>query len=830
MLTCCRVVRPSMYRLSGLVSVLAATLLAGCAGSTASSGGGGGTTAPAVTFSSAALSFGTIGTGASSTVQNVTLTNSGNATLAINSATASGDFAVASNGCLATLGSGSSCVLGLTFTPTAVGARTGTLSLATNAANSPQTVALTGTGGTSQSTVSSAALVFGSVTIGNSSPSQTLTITNGGTAPLAISGLKLATGDFTQMSTNCSAAVAVGGSCQVVLLFTPTVTGTRTSTLTVTSNAGNSPQVVALSGTGLPAIVYSGLPFTVKVLAGTQPIAGASVQFYAAGVTGARSASTALLARPVTTDATGTATLTTYNCPSSTSLVYLLATGGTVGSAVAANGNTLLMSAVGPCSGIASGAKFVVNEATSVAAVYGLQQFYTAGGSLGATATNTTGMTNAFGSAAQLIDPTTGAVPASFPATASSPAARINSLANLVNGCLTVPAQCGSLYVSTGVNGVFPSNTLDALFNLAQHPAANTVALYTESLLNSAYAPALATVPADFTMFINYSGAGMNSPSGIGVDSTGSVWVANYFYVASKFTPQGLPVFNNGVLGLGLNNSYGLAIDLTDTAWIPNEQPFTNYGIGSVTRLAASGADASGTGYGYQQGGLNYPLSVAIDPNGTTWVVDYGNSHVTLLDQLGTPLSGGTGYTTPMFAFPVAVAVDANHFGWIANQSGNTVTKVAPDGSAFTNYDCCTGASGIAIDQGNNVWVANFYGDSVSLISSTGTVVSNGTYTGNGGITRPQGIAVDGSGNVWVANYRQTYLTELAGVGSTTVGASLTPKTGYGGDAGLLEAYALAIDASGNIWVSNQGNNQVTKYIGLASPVRTPLSALPKAP
>ena len=818
-------------RLTGLVSLLAASLLAGCGGAASSSGGGGGSVAaPAVTFSTATVSFGTIGTGASSPVQNLTLTNSGTATLTIGAVSASGDFAVAANGCLTTLGSGASCTLGLTFTPTAVGVRSGTFSLSSNAANSPQTVALTGTGGTAGSTLSAGALAFGSINLGNSSAAQTLTISNGGSAPLAISSLKLAAGDFSQVSTTCVSTVAVNGSCQVVLMFTPTVTGARTSSLTITSNAPATPQTVALSGTGLPAIVYTGLPISVKVLAGTQPIAGASVQFYATGMTGARSAATALLPRTVATDATGSATLTSYNCPSATSMVYLVATGGTVGSATGANANVLLMSAVGACGAITSGAKYIVNEATSVAAIYALQQFYTAGGSLGASATNVAGLSNAFATAAQLIDPTTGAAPASFPVTASSPGARINALSNLVNTCLTLSAQCTPLYAATAVNTTFATNTLDALFNLAQHPATGTVALYTQSLLSTAYAPALTAVPADFTMFINYTGGGMNSPSGIGLDSTGAVWVASYFYTAGKFSPQGIPIFANGLMGGGLNNSYGLAVDLVDNVWIPNEQPYTGLGIGSVSRIAPGGGDSSGTGYGFIQGGMNYPLSVAIDPNGTTWVVDYGNSHVTLLDQMGNPLSGGTGYTTPLFAFPVAVAVDANHFGWIANQSGNTVTKVAPDGSSFVNYNCCTGASGIAIDQGNNVWVANFYGDSVSLISNAGTVVANGTYTGAGGITRPQGIAVDGSGNVWVANYRQPYLSELSGAGSTTVGASLSPKTGFGADAGLLEAYALSIDASGNIWVSNQGSNQITKYIGLASPVKTPLSGLPKAP
>ena len=203
---------------------------------------------------------------------------------------------------------------------------------------------------------------------------------------------------------------------------------------------------------------------------------------------------------------------------------------------------------------------------------------------------------------------------------------------------------------------------------------------------------------------------------------------------------------------------------------------------------------------------------------------------MTLLAKNGSPISGAIGYTTPLFAFPVVVAVDGNHFGWIGNQSDMTVTKVAPDGSSFVNYQCCNGASGIAIDAGNNVWVANYYGNSVSLISSGGAVLSNGTYTGAGSINHPQGIALDGKGNVFVANYRAGYLTELAGATAANPGASLSPVSGLGGDANLLEAFALAIDASGNVWVSNQGSDTVTKFIGLASPVKTPVVGLPAAP
>jgi len=50
----------------------------------------------------------------------------------------------------------------------------------------------------------------------------------------------------------------------------------------------------------------------------------------------------------------------------------------------------------------------------------------------------------------------------------------------------------------------------------------------------------------------------------------------------------------------------------------------------------------------------------------------------------------------------------------------------------------------------------------------------------------------------------------------------LSPAAGLGPDAALVEAYSLAIDASGNLWVSNRGDNTLTEFIGLAAPVRTP--------
>ena len=130
------------------------------------------------------------------------------------------------------------------------------------------------------------------------------------------------------------------------------------------------------------------------------------------------------------------------------------------------------------------------------------------------------------------------------------------------------------------------------------------------------------------------------------------------------------------------------------------------------------------------------------------------------------------------------------------------------------------------MDQSGNVWAANYYGNSVSVVATTGTILSTG-ITG-GGINHPQGIAVDGAGVVWVANYRGNNLSELAG--TSAMGTVLSPASGFGLDASLLESYSIALDASGNLWVSNFGNSTVTEFIGIATPVKTPLAGPPQTP
>jgi hypothetical protein len=565
---------------------------------------------------------------------------------------------------------------------------------------------------------------------------------------------------------------------------------------------------------------------------GGQPLVGASVQLYAAGSAGNGSSATALLSSALTTDANGSFTVPAgYSCPSAASQLYVVARGGSPGStSVPVNSAIVLLAVLGACNQIAS--PIVVNEATSVAAAYALSQFLSSGANIGASSTNAVGLQNAVAMASALVSVATGSSPGpGFASNGSSPQAKINSLANLMNTCVFSAhnvGACSTLFAGTTPAGSnAPTNTLDALLDLARNPANNVANLYALSATSSAFVPTLQAATSDWTLFVNYTGGGMDGPTGLGVDSAGNVWVASYFNVASLFSPLGKPLLPQGVTGFGLSASYGLAVDGNNDAWVPNE-PNPGFSGNSVSVFNSNGQSVAGSG-GFNQGGLDYPIAVAIDTDNSAWVVDYGDSSLTHLSNSGQPLSGAAGYASPLFAFPVAAAIDSSHNVWVANQSAITVTKVASDGSQFTNYSCCDGPSGLAIDRLGNVWVANYSGNSISEISGCGEILSNGGSTG-GGIDHPQGIAIDGAGNVWIANYRGPSLTELAGAGAAAPGAVLTPARGLGGDAALLEAYAIAVDASGNLWISNFGSNTLTQFIGLAAPVRTPLIGPPAAP
>ncbi len=196
-----------------------------------------------------------------------TLSNSGSANLVISAYTFAGpakdEFALAaSNGCPvgATIAAGANCTLVLQFTPTTTGSRPATLSIFHNASGGSYDLALDGTATATPvpviDTAGTTALAYGNVSLGATS-TQSFTVRNTGTAALALSSIAIsgaAAGDFTRSGTcTTTTPVAPAASCTVVLAFAPAAIGPRTATVTVSSNASNTPPAptVTLSGSGV---------------------------------------------------------------------------------------------------------------------------------------------------------------------------------------------------------------------------------------------------------------------------------------------------------------------------------------------------------------------------------------------------------------------------------------------------------------------------------------------------------------------------------------------------------------------------------------------------
>jgi hypothetical protein len=196
------------------------------------------------------LNFGNQTVGIQSTAQTVTLTNIGTAILDLTSIGVSGDNGTftQTNTCGSTLTSGASCVITLSWAPSATGGMTGAITITDNAANSPQTVPLSGTGTLPAVTLSQTGLTFPTQVVFTTSNPQTVTLRNTGAGVLTISSIAKK-GEFGETNT-CGASVVPGASCTLSVSFRPTAKGSLNGTLTITDNAPGSPQTVTLQGTG----------------------------------------------------------------------------------------------------------------------------------------------------------------------------------------------------------------------------------------------------------------------------------------------------------------------------------------------------------------------------------------------------------------------------------------------------------------------------------------------------------------------------------------------------------------------------------------------------
>jgi len=241
---------------TGPVTLKAIAVLSGYSNSAVASASY--TIAPSLSLSATSLSYGTEAVGGTSNSQQVTLTNTGTSTVVIGSIVFSGpnvnQFAFANN-CGTSIIVGGNCIIHGHFAPTTAGPKTAVITITDNAIGSPQTIAISGTGAGPTDTLSATSISFGSINVGSSSSQQSVTVTNSGTAALSIASIAVGGANANQFAfTNtCGSSLAVGSSCSIQGYFEPTSAGPMAAAITLTDSASDSPQTIALSGTGVSA-------------------------------------------------------------------------------------------------------------------------------------------------------------------------------------------------------------------------------------------------------------------------------------------------------------------------------------------------------------------------------------------------------------------------------------------------------------------------------------------------------------------------------------------------------------------------------------------------
>ena len=204
--------------------------------------------APAMAISPATVTYPNEQVGTASAYVTVTITNTGNAILDVSSVTASGDFNETDSCAGSAVAENATCTIQVRFLPTAIGARAGVLTVYGNVAGGQVTAALSGTGTAPAAIIlTPTTLSFAATGVGATSASQAITISNTGGNSATLQ-TPVITGDFIVTANTCGSSLAPNTGCTLSIAFTPTASGTRAGTLTLTDSAGT--QVASLSGIG----------------------------------------------------------------------------------------------------------------------------------------------------------------------------------------------------------------------------------------------------------------------------------------------------------------------------------------------------------------------------------------------------------------------------------------------------------------------------------------------------------------------------------------------------------------------------------------------------
>jgi sugar lactone lactonase YvrE len=404
------------------------------------------------------------------------------------------------------------------------------------------------------------------------------------------------------------------------------------------------------------------------------------------------------------------------------------------------------------------------------------------------------------------------------------------------------------------VTGLPASETLTLLDNGADTltlvaPGAFTFA--TPVAFNTSYAVTVGTQPL-------WQSCVVSNGSGVATANVTSVTVACSLKQATVTTLAGSGAFGlaNGTgAAASFNSPIGVAVGASGDVYVGdfgnNEiRKITSDGV--VTTLAGSPTGASGSANGTgAAASFNQPNGVAVDASGNVYVGDTENNEirkitpdgvVTTLAGSGAPGSAnGTG-TAASFLSPRGVAVDAIGNVYVADAENNEIRKITPDGVVTTLAGSGTAGAadgtgtaasfnlpqGVAVDASGNVYVTDTVNNEIRKITPAGVVTTlagsgtAGAADGTGtaaSFNDPIGVAVDASGNVYVGDKSNNEIRRIepTGVVTTLAGSGAASSANGTGTAASFNLPAeVAVDTSGNVYVAEEGNNQIRKITPVA--------------
>ncbi|MCX9010850.1 MAG: DUF3160 domain-containing protein [Candidatus Methanoperedens sp.] len=306
-----------------------------------------------------------------------------------------------------------------------------------------------------------------------------------------------------------------------------------------------------------------------------------------------------------------------------------------------------------------------------------------------------------------------------------------------------------------------------------------------------------------------------NSPSGIAVDSSGNVYVAEQGNGRiQKFNESGGFLVKWGSEGTGdgqFRYPSGIAVDRSGNVYV------ADYYNNRTQKFNASGGFLSKWGSsGSGDGQFSYPSGIAVDSSENVYVVDQGNNRIQKFNASGGFLSkwGSSGSGDGQFLTPSRVAVDGSGNVYVTDQENYRIQKFNASGSFLSTWKYPDGGSygqfsyqsGIAVDSSGNVYLADQMNNRIQKLSGVGVLLSKWEIDGQ--FNSPYRVAVDRRGNVYVVGPGNDYIQKFNASG----GFLSTWGTSGSGDGQLLYPTEVAVDNSGNVYVADTGNYRIQKF------------------